>query len=149
MQTSFPTENLINCVLNTRRYILQATKTHQISVHNARQEWNFFDRTKEQQPMMPVLTNHQSLLKWKTLRRILCKSFIGMKNYLKCHNIFWITHNAWVQSLILILISIFHEINTGLKRVDWYFTIKHVSQFDLRVEFNSIGDNSGQSWADT
>ena len=42
MQTSFPTENLTNCVLNTRRYILQATKTHQISVHNARQEWNFF-----------------------------------------------------------------------------------------------------------
>ena len=34
------------------------------------------------------------------------------------HNILRIGHKAWVQSLVLISISIFHEINTGLKRVE-------------------------------
>ena len=106
------------------------------SVHNLRQEWNFF---------LPK-SNNQSWQIIEVKEPCKCNLLIIIQHadeesFEIRHNIFWITHKAWVQSLILISISIFHEINTGLKRVNWYFTIKHVSQFDLRVEFNSIVDN--------
>ena len=92
---------------------LAATKTHNVQHFLAGQKQNNqFDKPS----------------KWKTLWGNLCYFFLirPTKISLKRHNIFWTIDNAQLQSLILISISIFHEINTGLKRVDWYFTIKHV-----------------------